>query len=174
MNRFVRLVIVSVIFSTSLLIGGPLETVAQPAQPQLVELPCAEKVSAQPLDRAEPAAADGHTLVFARLTIAPGGSLGPHTYPGTGVVTVESGIFGFTLLEEGEMTIHRAGTTGTPGAEEPVRMGKEVELTAGNWFMDTGMMHRVRGIGDEPVVSTFTGLVKAGSLLVCADDPSAG
>ena len=174
MKHSARLLTVLLLLGIGVLGVLPPGASAQPAEPQPVDLPCAENISAQPLGRGEPANAEGQALVLTRLIFAPGGSLGPHTHPGTLIVTVESGTFGFTLLEEGEMTIHRAASDGTPAAEESVTMGEEIELTAGDWFMETGMVHSARSIGDEPVVNVFAGLVEAGEPVTqCVDDPSA-
>jgi len=175
MIRTARLLIVVLLLSASTLVALAASSAAQPAEPQPVDLPCAENVRAQPLGRGEPANADGQTLVLVRTFFAPGGSIGAHTHPGTLVLTVESGTFGFTLLDEGEMTIHRAGADGTPTAEETVRTGEEVEVTAGDWFVETGMVHTGRSIGDETAVTVYAGLVTTGEPITqCVDDPSAG
>lgn len=175
MNRNARLLIVLLLLGTGVL--GVLRSgaSAQPAEPQPVDLPCAENVSAQVLGRGEPANAEGQALLLVRTFFAPGGSIGPHTHPGTLVLTVESGTFGFTLLDEGEMTIHRAaGEDSTPAAEVTARTGEEVELTAGDWFVETGMVHTGRSIGDETAVTVYAGLVEAGGPATqCVDDPSA-
>ncbi|MGH2604813.1 MAG: cupin domain-containing protein, partial [Dehalococcoidia bacterium] len=135
---------------------------AAPPELQLVNLPCATNVFAQPLGQGMPAAAEGKALVLTRVTFEPGGSIGPHTHPGTLVQTIESGVFGFTLLHDGEMSVMRSGDAGTPAVAEPLTVGQEVELTAGDWFVETGMVHSGRSIGDEPAVVVFAGLFEAG------------
>jgi len=131
---------------------------AAPQEPQPVTVPCATNVFAQPLGRGLPAAAEGQVLVLIRITIAPGGGIGPHTHPGTLVNAIESGTFGFTLVDHGEMTVMRSGEAGTPAAAEAIVPGQEITLQPGDWFVETGMVHsarhrrrtgRARGIGTD-------------------------
>ena len=89
---------------------------AAPPERQPVTLPCATNAFVQVFGRGAPAGGGGQDLVLARVTFEPGGGIGPHTHPGTLVQTVESGTFGFTLLEAGEMMVMRAGGAGTPAA----------------------------------------------------------
>ncbi len=144
---------------------------AAPPEPVPVTLPCATNAFVQVLGRGTSAAAEGQELVLARVTFEPGGGIGPHTHPGTLVQTVESGTLGFTLIEEGEMSLMRSGGAGTPAAAEPLPVGQEVELGPGDWFVETGMVHTGRTVGDEPVVLTYAGLFTAGQPLTeCVDD----
>ena len=136
---------------------------AQP-EPQQVTLPCATAMSTQVLGTAPPASAQGQSLVLVRAFFGVGGGIGPHTHPGTLVVAVVSGRFGVTLEEEGAMgmAVMRAGDAGTPAAEEMLAPGQEVVLEPGDWFVETGMAHSARTVGEEPVEVVFTGLVEAG------------
>ena len=143
---------------------------AAPPERQPVTLPCATNAFVQVFGRGAPAAGGGQELVLARVTFEPGGGIGPHTHPGTLVQTVESGTFGFTLLEAGEMAVMRAGEAGTPAAAEPLPVGQEVVLEPGDWFVETGMVHTGRAVGDEPVVLTYAGLFAAGQpLTACVE-----
>ena len=141
-----------------------------PPPPQPVILPCATDAFVQVFGRGAPADAEGQSLVLARVTFEPGGGIGPHTHPGTLVQTVESGRFGFTLIEEGEMMLMRSGGAGTPAVPEPIPVGQEVELGPGDWFVETGMVHTGRAIGEEPVVLTYAGLFAEGQpLTTCVE-----
>ena len=40
--------------------------------------------------------------------------------------------------------------------------GQEAVLDPGDYFIETGMVHSARTVGEEPAVVTFTGLVEAG------------
>lgn len=149
---------------------------AQPA-PQPVTIPCATNVSAQVLGNAAPGSAAEQSLVLARIIFGPGGSIGAHTHPGTLVVSVESGTLGFTLMEDaasgemGTMSVMRAAPAGTPAAAEPLAAGQEVELAPGDWFIETGMVHTARSIGEEPAAVLLSGLIEAGQPLTqCVDD----
>ena len=93
---------------------------AAPPEPKPVTLECATGMTVQVLGNAMPAAAEGQALVLVRASWAPGGGIGPHTHPGSLVVSVESGSFGVTLEAEGDMgmAVRRSGDAGTPAAEE--------------------------------------------------------
>ena len=162
MRRFVQLPLALVLMSAVVLSAGAGSRAAQPA-PQPVTLPCATDMRTQVLGNAQPASAEGQALVLVRAFFGVGGGIGPHTHPGTLVVAVESGRFGVTLEEEGmAMTVMRAGGAGTPAAAEPLTAGQEAVLNPGDWFVETGMVHRARTVGDEPARVVFTGLVAAG------------
>ncbi len=165
MRRFPQL-ITTLAFATvaTLAVSAP-SGAAQP-EPQPVTLPCATEMRIQVLGSTEPATAAGQALTLVRAFFAPGGGIGPHTHPGTLVVTVESGQFGVTLEEEGmDMAVMRPSEAGTPVATEPLTAGEEVVLQPGDWFIETGMIHSARTIGDEPVTVVFTGLTEAGQPL---------
>ena len=162
MQGFVKLTLVVVLMSALVLSAGADSRAAQPA-PQPVTLACTTGMSIQVLGNALPAAAEDQSLVLVRAFFDVGGGIGPHTHPGTLVVAVESGQFGVTLEEEGmEMTVMRASDAGTPAVAEPLTEGKETVLHPGDWFIETGMVHSARTVGDEPVQVVFTGLVAAG------------
>lgn len=134
---------------------------AQP-EPQPVTLPCATNVSAQVLGNTLPSNAEGQALVLARIVFGPGGSIGAHTHPGTLIVSVESGTLGFTLVDDHPMAVMRAAGAGTPAAEEPLTTGTEIELAPGDYFVETGMVHTARSLGDEPASVLVSGLIEAG------------
>jgi quercetin dioxygenase-like cupin family protein len=166
--RSIRSAIGQIIVALALVAAGVVtataESAAAPPEPQPVTLPCATDMSVQMLGAAQPADAEGQALVLVRAFFGVGGGIGPHTHPGTLVVSVESGSFGVTLEEESdmEMTVMRSGDAGTPAAAEPLSPGQEAVLNPGDWFIETGMIHSARTVGDEPVTVTFTGLVAAG------------
>ena len=171
MYRFVHSFFTLVIITVVGLSTAP-SRAAAPPEPQPVTLPCATNMSVQMLGNAQPAAAEGQSLVLVRAIFAPGGGIGPHTHPGTLVISVESGAFGFTPVGEGamEMTVMRSGEAGTPPAAEPMVMGQETVLHPGDWVVETGMVHSARTVGDEPVEVVFSGLVEAGQrLTTCLD-----
>jgi hypothetical protein len=169
MRRPVGALVAAVLLAVGLVAAGRSGAAAPPA-PVPITLPCATNASVQVLGRGTSAAAEGQELVLARVTFGPGGGIGPHTHPGTLVQTVESGILGFTLIEEGEMALMRSGGAGTPAAAEPLPVGEEVQLHPGDWFVETGMVHTGRTVGDEPVVLTYAGLFTAGQPLTsCVD-----
>jgi quercetin dioxygenase-like cupin family protein len=164
MHRVVR-VVTALAFVAVAAIGFSTHGSAAPPVPQPVTIPCATNVSAQVFGNAQPATATGQALVLVRITFGPGGGIGPHTHPGTLVASVASGTLGFTLIGDGTMPIMRSGEAGTPAVEELAATGQEVELNAGDWFVETGMIPSARTIGDEPAVVTISGLIEAGQAL---------
>jgi quercetin dioxygenase-like cupin family protein len=143
---------------------------AAPPEYQPVTISCATNAFVQPLSAGTPAGVEGKSLVLVRVKFEPGGGIGPHTHPGTLAQTIESGQLGFTLLEEGEMTMSRSGEAGTPTVEETIPVGEEVVLGPGDTFVETGMVHTGRTVGDEPVVLLYAGLFAAGEpLTTCVE-----
>lgn len=170
MPRFGRFVAGLGLVAASVL-AIPAAATAAPPEPQPIALSCATSAFVQPLSGGAPLGVEGQSLVLIRVIFEPGGGIGPHTHPGTLAQTIESGRFGFTLLEESEMTMMRSGEAGAPAAEEAVPIGQEVEMGPGDSFVETGMMHSGRAIGDEPVVLLYAGLFRAGEpLTTCVDE----
>jgi quercetin dioxygenase-like cupin family protein len=164
MQRFAHLSVILVVLSA---IGLAVTASAQAAQPapQPVTLECATDMRAAVLGATQPSAAEGQSLVLVRAVFGVGGGIGPHTHPGTLVVAVESGQFGVTLAEDHDMpmvVMRASDEPGTPSAEEQLEPGQEAILEPGDFFIETGMVHSARTVGEEPVVVTFTGLVEAG------------
>lgn len=144
---------------------------AAPPEPQAFTLACATNDSSQLLGNALPATVDRQALVLARIIFGPDGGIGAHTHPGALVVSIESGTLGFTLLEDGMMSIMRSSEAGTPAAETMITTNQEIELTAGDWLVETGMIHSAHTIGDEPAVVLLSGLIEAGQPLTrCVDE----
>jgi hypothetical protein len=109
-------------------------------------------------------------LVLARVIIGPGGSVGEHTHPGTLVVTVETGVLGFTHLGDGSMSVNRAATAGTESVTEDLPHGEEVPFNPGDWFVETGMVHTAVNLSDEETSVLLTGLIEPGQPLTsCVD-----
>jgi quercetin dioxygenase-like cupin family protein len=163
MRRFVQFTLTLLLMSAFV---GAVDAGARAAQPesQPVTLECATEMSIQMLGSAQPASAEGQSLVLVRAFFGVGGGIGPHTHPGTLIVAVESGQFGVTLEDDHAMgmAVMRAGEAGTPAVEEMLTPGQETVLNPGDYFIETGMVHSARTVGEEPVAVTFTGLVEAG------------
>jgi quercetin dioxygenase-like cupin family protein len=145
----------------SLAMASPAFAIAQGSGTPAAGPSCISGVEAQVLGATQPEQAAGYTLVTARLTFEPGGTIGAHTHPGTLVVTIESGTFGLTLLSEGEMHITRAGSD----TEEMAVQDEETVLEAGDGFVEMGMVHSARNLGDDELVVTVSGLVEEGQPL---------
>lgn len=140
----------------------------QGAQP--LDLPCATGISFTMLGAGMPQTAKGQALVQLDLYFAPGGELKAHTHPGALVVNVESGTLGFTMIDmqQGQMQVYRKGET-KPVPESELKASQEITLHAGDWFVEEGMVHSARNLGDSPVKVLISGLIQAGQPLVkCA------
>ncbi len=162
MHRFLHLIVTLVLMTAVAASAGADTRAAQP-EPQPVTLECATDMRVLVLGNAMPASASDQSLVLVRAFFGIGGGIGPHTHPGTLIVAVESGSFGVTLEDEGmEMMVMRVSDAGTPAVPEPLPAGEETVLEPGDWFIETGMVHSARTVGEEPVEVVFTGLVTAG------------
>lgn len=140
-------------------------------RPQLVpvELPCAGNISVQVLGRTP---YEGETdIALVRIVWGPDGYIYAHTYPGMMWVTVESGQFGLTLLEDTPKTLTRAATADSEATEEQLTPNVEVVLEAGDGFVEMGMIHSARNLSGEESMSTiFAAVVESGQpLTTCVD-----
>jgi quercetin dioxygenase-like cupin family protein len=107
-----------------------------------------------------PTDASGQVLVLVRITIAPGGGFAAHTHPGTLVVSIESGTFELTQLNDMPMDVMRAASGSTPAASEAMTKGVPVTLNPGDWFVEPkDMVHQAFNRGTEPTVVVLAGLV---------------
>ena len=100
-------------------------------------------------------------LVLRRTTIAPGGGLPPHSHPGSIVLVVDAGTFGYTPLG-GTTQLTRAAGDGTPTAAEEPPMGVELILTKGDALFAEGSQDEMRNAGEDDVVLLIAGLIPAG------------
>lgn len=133
--------------------------------PKPVELACATNASAQVLSSG-PVNDGSQNLILVRMILGPGGSVGAHTHPGNLAVVVESGSLGFTLLDDGEMSITRGAT----GDTEALVRDQQVALEPGDSFFEMGMIHSATNLSDGETTLVFSGLVEAGQpLTTCVD-----
>jgi hypothetical protein len=140
--------------------------------PKPVTLDCAVNASSQLLG-ATPVGDGSQSLVLVRIIFGPGGSIGAHTHPGTLTVVVESGSLGFTLLDQGEMSITRAATADSDPVEEPLIQGEETVLNPGDGFIEMGMVHSAANLSDTDTTVVFAGLVETGQpVTACVDTAS--
>lgn len=166
MKRLPRPIFGLVLLFASLAMASPAVANAQDSGTPAAAPSCIAGVKPQVLGSTQPEHAPGYTLVTARLTFEPGGSIGAHTHPGTLIVTIESGTFGLTLLSGDHMQITRAGSD----VEEMAVQDEEAVLEAGDGFVEMGMVHSARNLGDDELVVTVSGLVEEGQPLTqCVD-----
>lgn len=126
---------------------------------------CIVGVTPEMLGSGMPSNVEGYSLVSARLTFAPGATIGAHIHPGTLVATVVEGSLGFTLISDGEMPVNRAPAADGTRATDVALPGEEVVLGAGDGFVETGMIHSARNASDGETVVIIAGLVEEGQPL---------
>ena len=129
-------------------------TAAQDASPAASPPPI-EGVSAALLGSGETAFAPGMLLALRRITLAPGAEVPAHRHPGTHIIVLEAGTFGFTSLSDGAQ-LHRAGTgsapAGTPTPPAIMPNGTEVILHPGDWIFAEEPQDAIRNAGEDDVV----------------------
>lgn len=171
MNTIFRTLVSILLSLVALVAVGPLaSTAAQDAPPpKPIPLDCAVNASSQLLG-STPIGDGSESLVLVRVIFGPGGSIGPHTHPGILTVVVESGSLGFTLVDEGHMTITRAATADAEASEETAMTGVEMALNPGDGFVEMGMVHSATNLSDSDTSVLFAGVVETGApVTACAD-----
>lgn len=120
-----------------------------------------------------PDAAPDHQLGLRRITFAPGATINNHHHPGALVLTVESGALGYTVVE-GEVTVVRAATNGTPGPSEPLMPGVEAIINPGDALFEQSVVHSARNASDGETIVWLASLIEAGQpFTVFHDDMAA-
>ena len=109
----------------------------------------------------QPTPTPGMELVLRRTTIAPGGGIPPHSHPGSILIVVDSGTWGYTPLG-GSTQLTRAAVDGTPTPAEAVTIGTEVVLTAGDALFVEDPQDEIRNAGEDDVVLLIAGLTPVG------------
>jgi quercetin dioxygenase-like cupin family protein len=113
------------------------------------------------------ARASGQTLYLARFVFQPGAEIFPHSHPGTTLLGVASGEFGWTLMA-GTAHVLRGAAAGATGPEEDLTTaGDDVVLTVGDAIhYEDDVVHTARGAGSEPAIVLGTLLLTAGAPLL--------
>jgi hypothetical protein len=108
------------------------------------------------------ARAPGQTVYVTRATVLPGTEVAPHRHPGTTVLAVESGRFGWTLVEGTAHLVRGAGTSGTT-VEDVTTPNTELILEPGDaMYYDDDVVHTARGASDEPTILMGTFILETG------------
>ncbi len=130
----------------------------------------AEVFTGAPSDRAPQ-----QTVYLARFVFQPGAEIFPHSHPGTTILGVQSGSFGWTLLEGSAHVVRGAAAGATGPAEELTAPGTEVILEPGDAiFYEDDVVHTARGAGDEAAVVLGTLVLTSGEpLLMPAEEMAA-
>ncbi len=113
------------------------------------------------LGAGQPTSTPGMELVLRRTTIAPGGGIPPHSHPGSIVIVVDAGTWGYTPLG-GTIQLTRAAVAGTPTPAEEVPIGTEVILTKGDALFVEDPQDEIRNAGEDDVVLLIAALTPVG------------
>ena len=109
-------------------------------------------LSIEPLGGGESIEANGHSLALMRLTLVPGTLISEHHHPGSVMLAVQSGVF-TTTFTQGSAVITRSATADAAGAVEPVIIGAESVLEAGDSvYYERDTYHTMSNHTDEPLV----------------------
>jgi quercetin dioxygenase-like cupin family protein len=144
---------------------------ATPATDAIAVLELAPGVTAEVFSGVPSDRAPGQTLYTTRFVFQPGSEIFPHNHPGTTSLTVESGTFGWTLLE-GTAHVIRGAASGSPtGTEELTTPGTEVILNPGDAIhYEDDVVHTARGAGDAPTVILGSFVLETGQPLLMPVD----
>ena len=146
-----------------------------PTAPPIALTVLAPGVTAEVLGAAPSALAPGQTVYVARFVFKPGASIFPHNHPGTTVLGVVSGSFGWTLKAGKAHVIRGAGAGATGPVEDLIEPGTDVILKAGDAiFYETDVVHTARGAGATEAVVLGSLVLKTGAPLLMAADMKMG
>ena len=144
---------------------------AAPAAGPISVTTLAPGVTAEVLAAAPSAVAPGQTVYVARFVFQPGAAIFPHNHPGTTVLGVVSGSFGWTLKAGVAHVVRGAGAGAAGPVEDLTEPGADVVLTAGDAiFYETDVVHTARGAGDTEAVILGSLVLKAGAPLLMPAD----
>ncbi len=148
------------------------ETTPTPGPIKGTEL--APGVVAEVFAGAPSARAPGQTVYVARFTFQPDAEIFPHSHPGTTVLGVAAGTFGWTLLA-GTARVVRGAGTGSTVAEAVTEPGTEVILEPGDAiYYEDDVIHTARGAGAEPAVVHAAQVLTAGEPRLMPADTEPG
>jgi quercetin dioxygenase-like cupin family protein len=151
---------------------APLRIAAQESTPGAAHeaisvIDLAPGVAAEVFAGAPSARAPEQTVYLARFVFQPGAEIFPHSHPGTIVLGVASGTFGWTLLEGTAHVVRGAAAGATGPAEDITEPGTEVILEPGDAiYYEDDVVHTARGAGDEPAVVLGTLVLASGEPLL--------
>jgi quercetin dioxygenase-like cupin family protein len=178
-HRWIRIATTAAVVALALAAGSGTTTAtdetsppASPAPPagpiSVIELApgvTAEVFAGAPSDRAP-----DQTVYLARFVFESGSEIFPHSHPGTTVLGIESGTFGWTLLD-GTAHVVRGAAAGNTAAEDVTETGTEVILEVGDAiYYEDDVVHTARGAGDEPTVVLGTLVLTIGEPLLMPAD----
>ena len=171
-----QLIVVVLMLAASALLGQSWDPAkAQEGTPTpmaMIEL--APGVTAEIFAAAPSARVPDHTVYLARFVFQPGAEIFPHSHPGTTILGVESGQFGWTL-QEGTAHVVRGAGRGATEVEDLTEPETEVILDPGDAiYYEDDVIHTARGASDEPTVVMGTFVLETGQDLIMPADMAMG
>jgi quercetin dioxygenase-like cupin family protein len=137
------------------------------AGPAITVIDLAPGVTAEVFAGAPSTRAPGQTVYLARFVFQPGGEIPAHGHPGTTVLGVASGSFGWTLVEGTARVVRGAAAGATGPTEDLTEPGADVVLEPGDAiFYEDDVVHTARGAGDEAAVVFGTLVLTSGEPLL--------
>lgn len=128
-------------------------------------------VTAEVFAGAPSARAAGQMVYLARFVFQPGAAIFLHSHPGTVVLGVASGSFGWTLVEGSAHVVRGAAAGATGPTEDITEPGTEVILEPGDAiFYEDDVVHTARGAGDEEALVFGTLVLTTGEPLLMPAD----
>ena len=130
----------------------------------------AEVFAGAPSDRAP-----GQTVYVARFVFQPDAEIFPHRHPGTVVLGVASGSFGWTLQEGSARVVRGAATGAAVQTEDLTEPGTEVLLAPGDAiYYEEDVVHTARGAADTETLVFGTLVLTSGEELLMPADMDMG
>ena len=148
---------------------------AAPAAKPITVTELAPGVTAEVLAAAPSAGAPGQTVYVARFVFKPGKDIYPHSHPGTTVLGVVSGTFGWTLKAGVAHVIRKAGAGATGPVEDLTKPGTDVLLKPGDAiYYESDVVHTARGASKTNAVILGSLVLKTGAPLLMKADMKMG
>ncbi len=159
----------------SMMVAGRSSVAAQEATPgPIAPHELAPGVVAEVYAGAPSGRAPQQTVYVARFVFQPGAEIFPHNHPGTTILGVQSGAFGWTLLE-GTAHVVRGAASGGTATEDLTEPGTEVILEPGDAiFYEDDVVHTARGAGEAETVVLGTLVLTSGEPLLMPVEAMAG
>lgn len=156
------------------IVGASPAAFGQEATPAAAPISVAELapgVTAEVLAAAPSVVSPGQTVYVARFVFQPGAEIFPHGHPGTTVLGIVSGSFGWTLKAGVAHVIRGAGAGATGPIEDLTEPGADVILTAGDAiFYEADVVHTARGAGGTESVILGSLVLETGAPLIMPAD----
>lgn len=173
-NRLFIAVLVFVAIVAGGIAPNALAEEATPASGSIAVTEIVPGVTAEVFAAAPSAVAAGQTVYLARFVFQPGAEIFAHGHPGTTVLGIVSGSFGWTL-EAGVAHVVRGAASGGTTTEELTEPGTDVILEPGDAiFYEADVIHSARGAGDEAAVVHASMVLETGAPLLMTAEEMAG